>query len=449
MDAYLPPATPQQIANVYAQLHVTHHAVLLTRWEVVFALISLMLHLALPWLMLATGFSAALRDRAGLGAAWLLQLALVSRLMKRLDRWEKRRYEAAQRTWLAPLVERDKRVEYWARGLRIWREWDPQFIRVALLYGLAYALIYRLVRLPFNYSAYRVEAAYGLTHLSATSWFGAHGTEWLAGLAVNTFGMVLLLGLVRFSPRRWPYLLAALFTCSAFLFLRVPGDESPGTKLLPSGSPLSQRLYALAAKAGMPNARIVVDESDAGKDDSNGGARYAGSRPYINLTRKLIDTKPSAQVEATLAHEIGHCVHQDDIRTLLPTVLSVFLAFPFIRWLAGRLLARFGARWRIGLLADPAALPVLLLVFHLVTLVTDPLANAYSRTLEHQADAYGLALTQNRIATAENYVSFSNQDGDDPDPPAWVVFWLYDHPTEAQRIRFALFGKPECLTDGN
>lgn len=445
MDAFLPPATPQQIAAVYAHLHVTHHAVLLTRWEEFFALVPLTLHLALPWLMLATGLSAALRERAALGAARLLRLALVSRVMQHLNRREKQqgRYRG---TWLAPLVQWDKRVGQWTKGLKIWREWDPQFFRTTLLYGLAYALIYRFVRLPFNYSAYRLESSYGLTHMSAASWFSARGTEWLAGFAVNTIGAVLLLGVIRFSPRRWPYLLALLFACLSLAVLRLPPDSSADVKPLPANSSLSQRLHALTLQAGIPKARIVIDESNEGKNDSNGGSRYAGSTPYISLTRKLVDTKPAAQVEATLAHEIGHCVHQDDVRTLLPTALGVFLAFPFIRWLAERMLTRFAPRWRVLSLADPAALPLLLLCFHLVTLVTDPLANAYSRTLERHADAYGLSLTRNRLALAEEYVGFCNQDGDEPSPPAWFVCWHYGHPTDAERIRFALTGQPERIT---
>ena len=105
-------------------------------------------------------------------------------------------------------------------------------------------------------------------------------------------------------------------------------------------------------------------------------------------------------------------------------------------------MARFGPRWRVSSLADPAALPILLLSLHLVTLVTDPLANAYSRAVERRADAYGLCLTRNRIAAAEEYVGFCNQEGEDPDPPTWFVLWHDDHPADLERLRFYLVGQP-------
>lgn len=438
MDSFLPPATPEQIAAVYNHLHVTHRAVLLTQWHIFFSLLGVTLNLFIPWLLLAMDLSASLRDRASSGAVWLLRLGYVARLMRCLDEWEKRQMRNPR---LARLAEWDGRMDRWARGLRAWREWDPAFFRTVVLYGAAYSVLYRLIKLPINLSAYHIEAAYGLTHLSPSAWISVRSTDWLVGFAVNTLGTVLVLWLIRFSPRRWPVVLAALFVGLALAFWWLPQPPDPDLRPLPGGA-LSQRLHALAARAGMPQVQMLVDETAEGRDESNGFAGHSGRTPRILLTRRMLDTEPPEQVEATLAHEIGHCVHQDDVQTLLPTALGVFFAFPFIRWLAQRLLVRFGPLWRVSSLADPAALPVLLIAFHLVTLMTDPLANAYSRALEHQADAYGLALTRNRIAAAEETVRFCNEDGGAPAPPSWFVFWHDNHPTDMERLRFALTGQP-------
>ena len=436
MDSFLPPATPPQIAAVYAHLHMTHRAVVLTRWEEFFALVSLTLHLVLPWLLLATGLSASLRDRAGREAARLLRLGYVARLIKRLDEWD-----ARQSRRISRLGEWDKRMDRWMRGLRVWREWDPAFFRTAVLYAAAYSLLYRLIRVPLNLSAYYIEAAYGLTHQSLSAWAGVRGADWLVGFVVNTLGGVLVLWLIRYSPRRWPFISAALFAGLALAFWRLPQPPDPDLRPLPGGA-LSQRLHSLAARAGMPRVQILVDGTAEGRDEANGFASRSGRTPRILLTRRMLDTEPPEQVEATFAHELGHCASQDDLGRLLPSLVGGFAAFPLIRWLAGRLLTRFGPRWRVTSLADPAALPVLLLCFHLVTLATDPLANAYSRALERRADAYGLSLTRNRLALAEEYVRFCNQDGDDPAPPAWFVFWYDDHPPDGERLRFALTGQP-------
>lgn len=192
----------------------------------------------------------------------------------------------------------------------------------------------------------------------------------------------------------------------------------------------------------MPRAQILVDETANGRDEANGYTSHSGGTPRILITRKMLDTEPPEQVEATMAHELGHCFYQDDLLTLLLSLGGISIALPLLRWLAERLPARFGPRWRVASLADPAALPVLLLSFHLVTLVTDPLGNAYSRAVERRADAYGIALTRDRVAAAQEYVTFCDQEGEDPNPPAWFVSWHDNHPADAERIRSALVGQP-------
>ena len=438
MDLFLPPATPAQIAAVYSHLHITHRALALTQWRIFFALLGLSLNLLLPWLLLATGLSARLRDWVGDLSARLLRLGFVARVMGRREKLDTQLRRGRRRS---RLIQWDARVERWMRGLRIWREWDPALFRTTVLYAAAYFLFYRVVKLPASLTAYRVEAAYGLTHQSPMAWLGGHGTDWLEGIALNTLGAVFVLWLIRFSPRRWPVILTALMSSVALAFWWLPAPPNPNLRPLPAGA-LSQRLHALAARAGMPQVQVLIDETADGRDEVNGYAGHSGGTPRILLTRKMLDTEPPEQVEATMAHELGHCAYRDDIGTWLPSLVGVFAAFPFIRWLAGRLLARFGPYWRVSSLADPAALPILLLSLHLVTLVTDPLANAYSRTVERRADAYGLCLTRNRIAAAEEYVGFCNQEGEDPDPPTWFVLWHDDHPADLERLRFYLVGQP-------
>jgi len=438
MDSFLPPAPPEQIAAIYAHLHVTHRALMLTQWRVFFALLGVSLNLLLPWLLLATGLSARLRDRAGGLAARMLRLGFVARVMRRLEELDTRHRRGRRRS---RLIQWDARVERWVRGLRVWREWDPAFFRASVLYAAAYFLLYHVVKLPANLGAYHVEAAYGLTHQSPAAWIGGRSTDWMNGIIANTLGAVLVLWLVRFSPRRWPVVLAALLAGSVFVFWWLPTPPDSDLRPLPGGA-LSQRLHTLADRAGVPQVQILTDETADGQDEANGSAGHSGGTPRILLTRKMLDTEPPEQVEATMGHELGHCFYWDDLGTLMPSLLGVFGAFPLIRWLAGRLLARFGPRWRVTSLADPAALPVLLLSFHLVTLATDPLANAYSRAVERRADAYGLALTRNRMAAAQEFVSFCDQEGEDPAPPPWFVLWHDNHPASAQRLRLALTGQP-------
>ena len=138
MDSFLPPATPQQIADVYAHLHVTHRALMLTQWRVFFALLGVSLNLLLPWLLLATGLSARLRDWAGDLSARLLRLGFVARVMGRREKLDTQLRRGRRRS---RLIQWDARVERWMRGLRVWREWDPALFRTTVLYAAAYFLL--------------------------------------------------------------------------------------------------------------------------------------------------------------------------------------------------------------------------------------------------------------------------------------------------------------------
>ena len=427
MDAYLPPASPAQIAELTAQLVPTHRAIVLSHWGEFFEFLPIVLHLGVPRLLLTLGLSARMRERAA-------QAGRLPLLVK-------------PAAWEMKLQQRIAEMRAFQRiaRMRVFREWDFSLVPTALLYALGYALIYRLVRLPFNYAVYRLETSYGLKHISAMSWLQTSGEQWLNGVAVNTLGAVLLLGLIRISPRRWSSIAALLCACAGLITLRMPPSPSPDISSLPGGSHLAQRLHVLTVKAGLPNTKIFVDGSSDGKSDLNGSAGYSGTTPIITLNSKLVDTEPEAQIETTLAHELGHCVYQDDLWMLLPTAVGVFGAFPLIHWLAERLLKRFGRKWGVYSLGDPAALPLLLLCLHLVTLLTNPLANSYSRAVERRADAYALALTRDRLPMARQFAGFSQDSGFDAAPPDWFVFWFWDHPSHSERLQFALRGQPDSI----
>jgi Zn-dependent protease with chaperone function len=107
------------------------------------------------------------------------------------------------------------------------------------------------------------------------------------------------------------------------------------------------------------------------------------------------------------------------------------------------MLARWGNLWQIRGINDLAALPVLMLVLALLSLVAEPVGNAFSRHQEHQADIYGLEVTHglfadNREVAASSFQKLGEKSYDYPTPNPFLVFWSYDHPSITERIRFSL-----------
>jgi Zn-dependent protease with chaperone function len=92
-------------------------------------------------------------------------------------------------------------------------------------------------------------------------------------------------------------------------------------------------------------------------------------------------------------------------------------------------------------LNDWASLPVLVLFLSIVSFFAEPVGNAYSRYLEHQADIYGLevihGLVQNPREVASHSFQVLGEVGlDEPNPNPFVEFWTYSHPSISDRIRF-------------
>jgi len=85
---------------------------------------------------------------------------------------------------------------------------------------------------------------------------------------------------------------------------------------------------------------------------------------------------------------------------------------------------------------------VLLLGLAVFGFLAEPLSSSFSRMLEHNADVYGLevihGIVPNSAEEAANAFQILGEVSlDDPDPSRFIEFWLYDHPSIAERVRFA------------
>ena len=86
---------------------------------------------------------------------------------------------------------------------------------------------------------------------------------------------------------------------------------------------------------------------------------------------------------------------------------------------------------------------MILLLFLVLGFVAQPLSNAFSRRLEHQADVYSVEVTHGIVpdaaqAAAQAFQIEGETDLDPPDPSPFTVFWFYSHPPTSDRLRFAL-----------
>ena len=332
-----------------------------------------------------------------------------------------------------------------------------QPLRFSLLRLLGYytllALTLLVIHAPLTvFAGYWLPHAYGQSAEGFGAWAGDHLKSLGVDIATTVPVLWLLFWLIRRSQRRWAlWFWAALIPIIAFGIFAAPLVVDPlfnkFTPLPPS--PLRVQIAALAAKAGIPDAPIYVVDKSRQTKQTNAYVTGIGSSARIVLWDTILPPRmPQDQVVAIVGHEMGHYVLKHLYWGFALTVLGLLLTLPLAQKFAERLVARVGPRWGVDGLSDYAATPVLLLTVSLFSFCLAPLTNAASREVEHQADAYGLQVTNNGPAMARAFVGLSEQNLSDPSPPPFIAFWLFTHPPLSQRIDFALHYKAPANPHG-
>ena len=304
----------------------------------------------------------------------------------------------------------------------------------------AYALVLfaflGVVLLPFAwYRGHRLERQYELTHTRFRNWLA--GQIKTAALALPAAAA--LAGFIYWSMR-WPsiwWLIAALgcATVMAVLTAAAPLLILPFLQQTrPVGSErLLLRLDRLSARAGVPV--LSVHELPMGERTRRARAALvgAGSTRRILLSDTLLANYSDGEIEAVMAHEIGHHVHHDLLKTSLVELLLLVAGF---RVAAAALDG--GWRW-LGLTspADPAGMPLVVLAMGSVALIATPFLNAWSRGHERRADRFALetASEPEALIAAVRRMSAQNLAEDRPSSAAFLLF--HSHPTAEERIAAA------------
>ena len=315
------------------------------------------------------------------------------------------------------------------------------FFRLAGYYALL-TLVLLAVHAPLTwYSGYYLEHAYGLSSQSFPAWAGDLAKGAAVDLATTVPILWVLFWLIGRSPRRWAlWFWGALIPLIAFGIFVSPLVVDPLFNKftpLPPG-PLKTRIEALAAKAGIPDAPIYVEDKSKQTHSTNAYVTGIGSSARIVLWDTTLARMPEDQIVAVVGHEMGHYVLKHLYWGFALSVGGLLLLLPLAQKFAEAMLSRFGLRWGVTSLTDYASVPALLLTVALFSFFLAPVTNGASREIEHQADAYGLQVTGDRPAMARAFVSLSEQNLSDPDPPAFIKFWLFTHPPLRERIAFAL-----------
>ncbi|MGH9480767.1 MAG: M48 family metalloprotease [Terriglobales bacterium] len=318
----------------------------------------------------------------------------------------------------------------WERALR--RRWRGKWIVSAGLAALLAACVL-LTLFPFDfYLGFLRERAFGFERLAAMAWLAEWAESSLLTVAVTVVVAAIAYAWALRRPRWWLRLWLVLSVGVIFAVTVQPVLIAPlFNRFTPVRDPARRaEIEGLARTAGIPRARIL--QMDASRQSAHTNAYVVGilGSQRIVVFDTLLETEPPAEVQFVVAHEIGHYVLHHLWKGVAFTLAFLLLLCALLAWLFPRL-ARGHAP------GDIAALPLLLLILLALLFLAAPVTNGFSRWEEHQADAYGLALSHRACAAVASFAREERTDLIYPDPPGWMVWWFFNHPSQQQRIDFA------------
>lgn len=320
----------------------------------------------------------------------------------------------------------------------------------AVVYVPALFALLALLNLPIRLYWHNLSLYYQQSIEPWIPWLWDWTKAQLLEIALALLVITVLFALIRSKPRSW-WLFAWLgaIPLSLFLGLIAPWYVDP---LFNKFRPLQEKypqlvesIVTLTYAAGHPVPRNEMFLMEASAKTNAINAYVAGLGPSKRIViwdTSIRKTKPE-ELLYIVGHEMGHYVLGHVVKGFAYFLALLFVALFFAYRLLQWTIARWGPAWGIRGQSDWAALGALLLLFNVMNFFGEPVGNAISRTQEHAADAYGLQLIQGLIPNANEVAAHSFQvlgeeDLDDPDPPKYIVLWLYSHPPLNDRLKFAL-----------
>lgn len=316
----------------------------------------------------------------------------------------------------------------------------------SLLFALPYLLLATLIALPWTvYTDYIREHQYGLSTQDFAAWSG----DLAKNIGIGTVLMALLFmgvhAAVRRAPKSWWAWATGLTVAGLTVIIALgPLFIEPlfNTYKPMAANALQQQVLAMARANGVPATNVLV--VDASRQTTRISANVAGlgGTTRVALNDNLLK-QPADEVRSVLGHEIGHYV----LNHIWKSIVFFGLLFAAVFWatarIVPRLLVRFGNRWRVTEVADPAVLPVAVMVIAVLGVLATPVFNTIVRTQEIEADLFGLNAARAPDAFARIAMKLSQYRKIEPSAFEEAVF--YDHPSGRTRVETAMRWKAEHL----
>jgi STE24 endopeptidase len=306
----------------------------------------------------------------------------------------------------------------------------------SLLVALGFFVALPVLSLPWSlYTGYFREHDYGMSNLALGGFLG----EWALSVAISAAFLGLAVSgiyrLVRRVRERWVVWATGITAAFVlFVFMVQPVLVEPlfnDYRPLPAGE-VRESILALAQEAEVPVNDVFWFDASKQTKRISANVSGLGGTARIALNDNLLNGTSLPEIRSVMGHEMGHYKLNHGIKLGIGFTLVLGIGYFVIHRLFGRLQRRYGERFGIRDLADPAGLPLAFAIFAVVMYLLSPATNTMVRVAESQADAFGLDVAREPHGFASVAMRLSTYRKLEPGAMEELVF--FDHPSGRARV---------------
>ena len=315
--------------------------------------------------------------------------------------------------------------------------WQPMGYQLGLV--AVFVLIGSLLDLPWElWSTFRIEQAFGFNRTTLRLYFA----DMLKGLAVGVLLGLPIVALILWlmgvaGPRWWLWAWGAWMGFQLLVMVLYPTVIAPlFNKFEPlTDAALKERVERLMARCGFAAKGLFV--MDGSRRSAHGNAYFSGFGPAKRVVffDTLLTKLNGGEVEAVLAHELGHFKHKHITKRIVLMFAMSLAGFALLGWLAQQpaFYLGLGVQPSLGAPNDALALLLFMIAGPVFGFFVTPLASHFSRRDEFQADAYARAQASGTDLSSALLKLHEDNAGTLTPDPVYARFY-YSHPPAAERL---------------
>ncbi|QSZ27954.1 M48 family metallopeptidase [Aceticella autotrophica] len=302
-----------------------------------------------------------------------------------------------------------------------------------LLFFIGLWLILKIISFPFSLYYYNFQVKWGFSTQTISSWWIDYLKNSLLDFIISGIGIFLFAYAVNKWHKSWWFMASIFLTFMLFLQNLIwPSFIAPMfNRFIPIKDPVVLNMVQDISKNAGININ-KVEEMDASRRTKLANAYFYGfgKTSKIVLYDTLLENYPKNEIKAVIAHEAAHWKENHVLKGLVIGSIGLFAMFFLFSLILNKTIIN-----PYNKAITPAGLAVLYLFIILINFDTNPIQNYISRQMERQADLLSVQYLHNKEIVVELQVDLAKKSLSDPEPPAFIEWFSYSHPSAMHRIK--------------